>query len=152
MLSRNFCEKSLRENFCNFHSVYSTFTKIAIKWIKIKMCINVWLKQHSVKIMETYYRIIIGTIIVKLTLSSKRTDLTRHLFGVWNKVWKKREISHWKKFRQINYSDLSNISGVLNKHMEVCKFFSLVHKNARFWGFLANFCLQINRRGDTSIR
>ena len=50
------------------------------------------------------------------------------------------------------YSDLSNISGVLNKHMEVCKFFSLVHKIARFWGFLANFYLQINRRGDTSIR
>ena len=37
------------------------------------------------------------------------------------------------------YSDLSNTSGVLNKHMEVCKFFSLVHKIARFWGFFGQF-------------
>ena len=53
---------------------------------------------------------------------------------------------------KIKYSDLSNMSGVSNKHMEVCKFFDLLHKIARFRWFLANFCLQINRRGDTSIR
>ena len=31
----------------------------------------------------------------------------------------------------VTYSDLSNISGVSNKHMEVCKFFSLLHNIAR---------------------
>ena len=33
-----------------------------------------------------------------------------------------------------------------------CKFFTLLHKNARFWSFLATFCLKINRRSATFIR
>ena len=48
--------------------------------------------------MEIYYRIVIGTVFLKLTLSPKRTDLTKHLFGVWNKVWKKRDSRNfWEK-------------------------------------------------------
>ena len=33
-----------------------------------------------------------------------------------------------------------------------CKFFTLLHKIARFWGFLANFYLKMNRRSATIIR
>jgi len=31
-------------------------------------------------------------------------------------------------------------------------FFDLLHKNARFWSFLAYFCFKINTRGATTIR
>ena len=36
--------------------------------------------------------------------------------------------------------------------MVAYNFFDLVHKNARFWSFLANFWFKINSRGATTIR
>ena len=62
--------------------------------------------------MEIYYRIVIGTVFLKLTLSPKRTDLTKHLFGVWNKVWKNRENLSLKKFfvKSTTYNNFFSIS------------------------------------------
>ena len=50
------------------------------------------------------------------------------------------------------YSELPNSSGVLNKRMVAYNFFDLLHKNARFWSFLAYFWFKINSRGATTIR
>ena len=74
--------------------------------------------QHRVKIMEIYYRIVIGTIFVKLTSSPKRNDLTKHLFDVWNKCVEKLKIlSHRKKkIRQINYLLISLVKPLLSRN------------------------------------
>ena len=40
-----------------------------------------------------------------------------------------------------HYSKVPNNCGVLNKCMVAYKFFGLLHKNARFWSFLAIFGL-----------
>ena len=37
------------------------------------------------------------------------------------------------------YSTLPNNRSVPNKSVVACKFFDLLHKNARFWPFLASF-------------
>ena len=50
------------------------------------------------------------------------------------------------------YSELPNSSGVPNKCMVAYNFFDLLHKNARFWSFLAYFWFKINSRGATTIR
>ena len=50
------------------------------------------------------------------------------------------------------YSELPNSSGVPNKCMVAYNFFDLLHKNARFWSFLAYFWFKINSRGATPIR
>ena len=51
-----------------------------------------------------------------------------------------------------NYSEVPNSSGVPNKCMVAYNFFDLLHKNARFWSFLAYFWFKINSRGATTIR
>ena len=50
------------------------------------------------------------------------------------------------------YSEVPNSSGVPNKCMVAYNFFDLLHKNARFWSFLAYFWFKINSRGATTIR
>ena len=47
---------------------------------------------------------------------------------------------------------MPNSSGVPNKCMVAYNFFDLLHKNARFWSFLAYFWFKINSRGATTIR
>ena len=42
-------------------------------------------------------------------------------------------------FIRVMYSLVPNTRGAPNKSMVACKFFDLLHKNARFWPFLANF-------------
>ena len=50
------------------------------------------------------------------------------------------------------YSLVSNKRSVSNKSVVACRFSTLLHKIARFWSFLATFCLKINRRSATFIR
>ena len=46
---------------------------------------------------------------------------------------------------------LSNNSGASNKCMVACNFLDLLHKNTKFWWFLAYFEFKINSRGATII-
>ena len=50
------------------------------------------------------------------------------------------------------YSSLPNNRGASNKSMVAYNFLGLLHKNARFWSFLAYFQFKINSRGATIIR
>jgi len=52
----------------------------------------------------------------------------------------------------VTYSRVSNNRGASNKCMVAYKFFTLLHKIARFGPFLANFSLKINNGGATIIR
>ena len=50
------------------------------------------------------------------------------------------------------YSRVSNCRTGSNKSVQACYFGLLLHKNARFWLFLANFCPKLNSRTCTAIR
>ena len=50
------------------------------------------------------------------------------------------------------YSTVSNCRTGSNKSVQACYFGLLLHKNARFWLFLANFCPKLNSRTCTAIR
>ena len=53
---------------------------------------------------------------------------------------------------QCIYSKVSNNRTVSNKSVQGCDFELLVHKNARFWPFLAHSCHEINSRTCTFIK
>ena len=55
-------------------------------------------------------------------------------------------------FYFVAYSKVSNWRTVSNKPIQAYQFCCLLHKNARFWPFLANFHCQINTRTGTSIQ
>ena len=64
----------------------------------------------------------------------------------------KKVLNHFDLLMQIRYSRVSNNRGASNKCMVAYKFFTLLHKIARFGPFLANFSLKINNGGATIIR
>ena len=108
LLSRNFCQKCVRENSRNFHTVHTWFhviiCQIAQKHLQFSKCL-LWfdwkmkflphcttlpqLVKHSVKITEIHSHapIIIGKIFVKVTISLSK--LLIHLFSDLEKYFVK---------------------------------------------------------------
>ena len=107
--------------------------------------------QHRVKIMEIYYRIVIGTIFVKLTSSPKRNDLTKHLFDVWNKCVEKLKIlSHRKKKNSSNQLFINFFS----KTIAFTKFLGekSVRENFEYFCKFTNFCLTLEIFRENEFR
>ena len=84
---------------------------------------------------------------------SKFNEFESSTFDVrWNGVWtfsiKNPCLIGWRN----RYSEVSNNRTVSNKSIQGCNFELLLHKNARFWPFLAHSCHEINSRTCTFIK